>query len=90
VPLGCLTPAKLENLLVAGRNLSCDTSSHTFLREIPVCWMMGQAAGTAAGMAIAAGAKVRDVDVKRVRRELTQQGAVLQTDLVPALLASAT
>ena len=52
--------------------------------------MMGQAAGTAAGMAIAAGAKVRDVDVKRVRRELTQQGAVLQTDLVPALLASAT
>lgn len=90
VPLGCLTPAKLENLLVAGRNLSCDASSHTFLREIPVCWMMGQAAGTAAAIAIAAGVKVRDVDVKRVRRELLTQGAALQTDLVPALLASAT
>ncbi len=85
VPLGCLVPAKLENLLVAGRNLSCDSSSHTFLREIPVCWMMGQAAGTAAGVAIAAGVKVRDVDVKRVQRELLKQGAALQTDLVPAL-----
>jgi hypothetical protein len=75
-------------MLVAGRNLSCDASSHTFLREIPVCWMMGQAAGTAAAMAIAAGVKVRDVDVKRVQRELLKQGAALQRDLVPALLVS--
>jgi hypothetical protein len=29
-------------LLVAGRHISCDPSSHSFLREIPQCWMTGQ------------------------------------------------
>ncbi len=79
VPLGCLVPAKLDNLLAAGRDLSCDATSHSFLREIPVCWMMGQAAGVAAAMAADAGLRVRDVDVKAVQRQLVSQGAYLRS-----------
>lgn len=77
VPLGCLVPARLDNLLAAGRNLSCDPPSHSFLREIPVCWMMGQAAGVAGALAVRSGVRVRDVDVKEVQSHLAKQGAYL-------------
>jgi hypothetical protein len=80
VPLGCLTPATLDGLLVAGRNLSCDPASHNFLREIPYCWMMGQAAGVTAAMAVNSGVRVRDVDVKAVQRELAKQGVPLRQE----------
>ena len=77
IPLGCLVPAALDGLLAAGRNLSSDTATHSFMREIPQCWAMGQAAGVAAAVAIAAGVRVRDVDVAEVRRQLAKQGAWL-------------
>ena len=53
VPYGCLVPASLDGLLAAGRHVSCDAASHSFLREIPQCWLTGQAAGAAAGLSAA-------------------------------------
>src|SRR6202042_3036351 len=52
VPYGCLAPRGVDGLLVAGRHVSCDAASHSFLREIPQCWLTGQAAGVAAGVAV--------------------------------------
>jgi hypothetical protein len=75
--LGALIPAKLENLLAAGRNLSSDAVSHTFMREIPQCWAMGQAAGTAAALAADAGVRVRDVNTGDLRKSLEKQGVFL-------------
>jgi hypothetical protein len=40
---------------------------------------MGQAAGVAAAVAVAAGVRLRDVDVAEVRRHLAKQGAYLST-----------
>lgn len=80
MPLGCLMPASLNNLMAAGRNLSCDALTHTFMREVPNCWAMGQAAGVAAAVAIKTGASVRNVDVTEVRAELLKQGVVLHPD----------
>jgi hypothetical protein len=77
IPLGCLVPQALDGLLAAGRNLSCDAATHSFMREIPQCWAMGQAAGVAAAVAVAAGVRVRDVDVTEVQRQLVKQGAWL-------------
>lgn len=83
IPLGCLVPPDVENLLAAGRNLSSDPITHTFMREIPQCWVMGQAAGVAAAMAANAGNRVRDVQVGAIQNRLKQQGVVLneQADL---------
>lgn len=78
IPLGSLIPASLDGLLVAGRNLSCDAATHTFLREVPVCWAMGQAAGIAAALAAAAGIPPRAVNPEEVRRALRRQDAYLQ------------
>jgi hypothetical protein len=77
IPLGCLIPRNLDSLLAAGRNLSCDAVTHTFMREVPNCWAMGQAAGVAAAVAIRSGVRVRDVDVREVQDQLAKQGVVL-------------
>jgi glycine/D-amino acid oxidase-like deaminating enzyme len=73
IPLGCLIPESIDNLHAAGRNLSCEASIHTFMREIPQCWAMGQAAGVAAATAANSGVLVRDVDVREVQKELKKQ-----------------
>ena len=85
IPLGSLLPVSLDNLLVAGRNLSCDPVTHSFMREVPVCWVMGQAAGAAAAQAVKTGVVVRDVNIEEIRRELVKQGVWLHKQ--PVLLA---
>ena len=79
VPYGCLLPAKLDGLLAAGRHIACDRNSHGFMREIPQCWLTGQAAGAAAAKAVAQGVQPRAVDVSEVQRELLRQGVLLRT-----------
>lgn len=77
VPLGCLVPESLDNLVAAGRNLSSDPASHSFMREVPQCWLLGQAAGVAAAVASNSGVRVRDVDISEVRGQLSRQGVIL-------------
>jgi hypothetical protein len=78
IPFGCLVPNRIDSLLAAGRNLSCDARTHDFMREIPNCWVMGQAAGVAAAVAVNAFVRVRDVDIGEVRKQLRGQGVYLQ------------
>ncbi len=51
IPLRALIPAGIENMLVAGRCISSGSEAMEALREIHVCWVMGQAAGTAGALA---------------------------------------
>ena len=83
VPYGALVPAELDGLLVAGRAVSCDATSHSFLREVPQCWMTGQAAGVAAALAADARVKPRDVPVGRLQQALIRQGVLVRAS-VPA------
>jgi FAD dependent oxidoreductase len=85
VPYGALIPAELDNILGAGRHVACDASSHTFLREIPQCWLTGQAAGIAAALAAGAGKRPRDVEASTIQRELLRQGAYLSPAIEQAL-----
>ena len=78
VPYGCLVPAQLDGLLVAGRAISCDASSHSFLREVPQCWMTGQAAGVAAALAATQGVQPRAVPVAQLQDELGRQGVLVR------------
>ena len=85
VPYGALVPAELDNILGAGRHVACDASSHTFLREIPQCWLTGQAAGIAAALAASAGKRPRDVAPSAIQHELLRQGAYLSPAVEAAL-----
>jgi 2-polyprenyl-6-methoxyphenol hydroxylase-like FAD-dependent oxidoreductase len=80
VPYGALVPRQLDGLLVGGRHISCDANSHGFMREIPQCWLTGQAAGAAAALAVSAAVEPRAVDIRALRNELTRQGVFLQGD----------
>jgi 2-polyprenyl-6-methoxyphenol hydroxylase-like FAD-dependent oxidoreductase len=78
VPYRSLLPKGLTNLLVAGRCISVDHRVHHATKEIPPCMATGQAAGTAAAMALAEGVSVRDLDVRKLQARLRQQGAILE------------
>jgi hypothetical protein len=81
VPYGSLVPRRLDQLLACGRHISCDVSSHGFMREIPQCWLTGQAAGVAAAVAANAGQPPRDISIADVRSVLRKQGAYLNDDV---------
>ena len=85
VPYGSLVPEKLDNILGAGRHVACDPSSHTFLREIPQCWLTGQAAGVAAALAAATGTRPRDLSASLIQRDLLRQGVYLSPSIAAAL-----
>jgi hypothetical protein len=89
VPYGALVPERLDGVLAAGKHISCDTNSHGFMREIPQCWMTGQAAGTAAALAADADVLPRHVDVKKLQALLISQGVPLrQAAAVPEAQAA--
>jgi len=85
VPYGALLPHGLDNILGAGRHIACDPSSHSFLREIPQCWLTGQAAGVAAALAAGSARRPRDLDVAAIQRELLRQGAYLSPSIAAAV-----
>jgi 2-polyprenyl-6-methoxyphenol hydroxylase-like FAD-dependent oxidoreductase len=77
VPYRCLVPKRVDGLLVAGRAFSsADTINETF-NIIPHCIAYGQAAGTAAALAVKAGIEPRKVDYKALRTNLVKQGVNL-------------
>jgi hypothetical protein len=78
IPYGALVPEKLGGLIACGRHISCDRNSHGFMREIPQCWITGQAAGAAAAAAVAQGVEPRAVDIVRVQQALRAQGVYLR------------
>ena len=57
--------------------MASDAPTQSFMREIPQCWMTGQAAGAAAAIAAGTGVAPRDVDVAELRSVLRDQGAFL-------------
>jgi hypothetical protein len=78
IPYLSLVPERLDGLLAAGRNLSADTRAHAPLREIPECWVMGEAAGLAAVQALDESVALRDVDVDALQAQLERQGAIVR------------
>jgi hypothetical protein len=77
VPYRCLVPKTVDGLLVACRAFSsADIINETF-NIIPHCIAYGQAAGTAAALAVKAGIQPRKVDYKALRANLVKQGVNL-------------
>jgi len=78
IPYGVLLPEHIDGVLAAGRNLSCDTTAHAALREIPECWVMGQAAGVGAALAVRLKQETRTVPIPEIQQELNRQGAIVK------------
>ena len=77
IPLGCLIPKGMENLMMAGRCLSADRVAHSSARVMGTCMAMGQAAGTAAALCVKEDILPKQLEVSELRRVLKEQGAIL-------------
>ncbi|MGZ7441509.1 FAD-dependent oxidoreductase [Paenibacillus sp. TH7-28] len=84
VPYRILLPVGIDNLWVAGRSVSSDRAVQGSLRVMPNCFSMGQAAGTAAALALQGGTGSRGISVVELQRRLLEQDVWLGEDFIPA------
>lgn len=77
VPYRSLVPQKIDNLLIAGRCVSADSTAAGAIRVMPPCMAMGQAAGTAAAMTVKNGCTPRTLDAQELRAVLKENGVYL-------------
>jgi 2-polyprenyl-6-methoxyphenol hydroxylase-like FAD-dependent oxidoreductase len=78
IPYRSLLPRELSNVLAAGRCISVDHRVHHATKEIPSCMATGEAAGTAAALAVRSGVGLKQLEVKALQRQLEERGAILQ------------
>lgn len=77
IPYRSLIPKGTDNMLVAGRCISSDHEAQASYRIMPIVCCIGEAAGTAIGIAIKDNVKVRDIDVSALRRTLVENNAFI-------------
>jgi hypothetical protein len=77
IPYRCMVPAHVDRLLVAGRCISTTHEALASTRLTPTVMTLGQAAGTAAALAKQTGERLRNVDVRRLRSLLIEDGVLL-------------
>ena len=77
IPYRCLIPKEAINLLVAGRCISSDHGAQASYRIMPNVCTLGEAAGSAIGLAVKEGKQVRDIDVGALQAELKKNGAFI-------------
>jgi hypothetical protein len=77
IPYRCLLPQKITNLLAGGRCISTTHEALATTRLTPSCMATGQAAGTAAGIAVQQGVSPAEVPVDALQVELLKAGVLL-------------
>lgn len=80
IPLRTLVVADGVNLLMAGRCFSAEHDAQASVRSMAQCMAMGQAAGTAAALAVSHGGEVRGVPAAALFSQLRKDGAVLSME----------
>ena len=76
LPWRMIVPQRVDNLLVAGRCASMTHEGQSAARASGGCFVMGQAAGTAA--VLAGTHPVQQVELKRLQQALREDGCVLE------------
>jgi hypothetical protein len=77
LPYRMIVPQKIDNLFVAGRCASMTHGGQSAARVSGPCFVMGQAAGTAAHLALQSGIAPRRLDVGKLQERLERDGAYL-------------
>lgn len=77
IPYGSMLPEEMDNLIVAGRCISCTREAQGSIRVTPSCMAMGQAAGTAAAMACRNDVNVCDIEIDKLQEKLLEDNVYL-------------
>ena len=81
LPYRMLLPENVANLLVAGRCASMTHDAQSAARVSGACFVMGEAAGTAAHLALASDRSLADIPVDALQQLLEEGGAYLGRDV---------
>jgi FAD dependent oxidoreductase len=81
LPFRMILPRRIANLYVIGRCASMTHDAQSAARVTGPCFAMGEAAGTASGLALDAGVSCADVDVPALQQRLERAGAYLGREL---------
>ncbi|OGJ97597.1 MAG: hypothetical protein A2453_02270 [Candidatus Raymondbacteria bacterium RIFOXYC2_FULL_50_21] len=85
IPYRSLIPREAENILTAGRCVSCTHIALGSIRVMVPCMGMGEAAGTAAALSLKYNASPRVLDISELKKQLCTQGCILsEEDIVKA------
>lgn len=79
IPYGCLVSKNIPNLMMAGRCASIGSDIYGLTRVMGTCMGMGEAAGTAAALAIRQHIDPKDVDIQELKQTLLANGVILTT-----------
>lgn len=77
IPYRSLQPKNIRNLLVTGRCISVTHEAQASIRIMPITATLGQAAGTAAAIAVQTGCGIKEIDVRLLQEKLTEAGAFI-------------
>lgn len=77
IPYRSLVPKGIANLLVGGRCISTSHEAQATTRLTPSCMATGQAAGTAAALALQTQKHPAEVDINLLQQELRRQNAYI-------------
>jgi len=77
IPFGALLPEEYDNLLMAGRCISTTHRAFASYRVMGTCMATGEAAATAAIIALETDSHPANVDVSSLRRRLSEDGAIV-------------
>ena len=77
LPLGCLVPLEVEDLIVAEKSVSVSNLINGSTRLQPVVMELGQAAGAMAVSALRHECAVREVSIREVQLSLLESGALM-------------
>ena len=77
IPLSCMIPKTLDNILVAGRCISCTREALSAVRVMGTCMAMGHAVGAVSAICSKENITTREVNADRLRTILREQGAIL-------------
>jgi len=90
IPYRVLLPRGVENLLTAGRCVSCTHLALGSIRVMVPCIGMGEAAGTAAALSLQTNVTPRALESKLLQAQLRQQGGIFnEADIQAAVNADA-
>lgn len=81
LPYRMLLPQIVENLFVVGRCASMTHRGQSAARVSGACFVMGEAAGTAAALVLGGNGVCRDINVGALQKTLERNGVYLGTDM---------
>lgn len=74
LPLGCLLPTSINNLVVAGKAISGDSFISNMMRDPMACRVSGQAAGVVAAVSLLENKTTYQTEIHLIQIELRRQG----------------